>query len=372
MSCKKTHQLLLQLDDSLHLTEKKIREELSSVVRTGDYLWLAFDEGHSLERLKKVKDRYQEHQTFSLTQYIALPDGEDEVDIEGLAFDGKYMWIIGSHSTKRDKPDDREESLKKRIKRLAKLKNDPNRHTLARIPVLKDPETGEYTLYKSCPDPDHPQHFLTASRLKSDKKQSQLTKALKKDKHFAPFMDIPGKDNGLDIEGIAVMGERIFLGLRGPVLRGWAVILEVQVKQKGKNQLKLKKIGKHQQHYRKHVVNLHGMGIRELAVAQDDLLILAGPTMDCDGTIALYRIPQGLSDTKESMLYHDEIERLANVTLGHETDYGKEKAEGLTLTADNELLVVYDAPASARVQDESDAYADIFTYPEGKAIQKKQ
>nr|WKN35540.1 DUF3616 domain-containing protein [Tunicatimonas sp. TK19036] len=368
MSCKKSHQLLLKLDDSLHFTEKKIRDELSSVVRTGEYLWLAFDEGHGLERLKRVKDTYQGHQTFSLTEYMHLPEGKDEVDIEGLAYDGTYIWIVGSHSTKRGKPDERKDSLKKRIKCLAKVKNDPNRHTLARIPVLKDPETGEYTLYKSCPDPKNPGQFLTASRLKANKTQSQLTKALKKDKHFQPFMDIPGKDNGLDIEGIAVMGERIFLGLRGPVLRGWAIILEVQVKQKGKDTLKLKKIGKHKQRYRKHMVNLHGMGIRELAVAQDDLLILAGPTMDCDGTIALYRIPGGLPDKVESMLYNDEIERLVNVTLGHETEYGRDKAEGLTLTEDNELLVVYDAPASHRLKDESDAYADIFTYPEGKSV----
>ena len=110
------------------------------------------------------------------------------------------------------------------------------------------------------------------------------------------------------------------------------------------------------------------MGIRELAVAQDDLLILAGPTMDCDGTIALYRIPGGLPDTVESLLYNDEIKRLANVTLGHDSEYNRDKAEGLTLTENNELLVVYDAPASHRLKDESDAYADIFTYPEGKSV----
>ena len=219
MSCKKSHEILLKLDDTLHNSEKKIRDELSSVVRTGEYLWLAFDEGHGLERLKRVKDTYQDHQTFPLTDYMDLPEGKDEVDIEGLAYAGNYIWIIGSHSTKRDKPDDREESLKKRIKRLAKIKSDPNRYTLARIPVLKDPETGEYTLYKSCPDPANPSQYLNAARLKASKTQSQLSKALKKDKHFQPFMDIPGKDNGLDIEGIAVVGERIFLGLRGPVFK---------------------------------------------------------------------------------------------------------------------------------------------------------
>ncbi len=368
MSCEKSQQHLLILDDTLHDIDDKIREELSSVVRTGDYLWLAFDEGYSLERLKRNKNTYSQHQTFSLTEFIDLPAGKSEIDIEGLAYDGSYLWIAGSHSSKRDKPDDRDESVKRRIKRLSKIKFDHNRYTIARVPVVKNPKTGEYTLQKSCPNPKQPKKKLTAAKLKAGKKRSQLSKKLVKDKHFARFMDIPGKDNGLDIEGIAVIGERIFLGLRGPVLRGWAIILEIQLKQKSKKKLKLKKIGKHGQRYRKHFVNLHGMGIRELAVAEDDLLILAGPTMDGDGTIALYRIVKGLPDAKESILYNDEIERLANVTLGHETEYGKDKAEGLTLTEDNELLVVYDAPATNRQQNESDAFADIFTYPGGKKI----
>ena len=32
-----------------------------------------------------------------------------------------------------------------------------------------------------------------------------------------------GQENGLDIEGIAVEGDRVWLGLRGPVLGGHAV-----------------------------------------------------------------------------------------------------------------------------------------------------
>ena len=40
---------------------------------------------------------------------------------------------------------------------------------------------------------------------------------------------IPGKDNGIDCEGLAVAGDRVFIGLRGPVLRGWAMIIELQV-----------------------------------------------------------------------------------------------------------------------------------------------
>jgi L-seryl-tRNA(Ser) seleniumtransferase len=42
---------------------------------------------------------------------------------------------------------------------------------------------------------------------------------------------IPGKDNGLDVEGLASVGDRLLVGLRGPVLRGWAIVLEIEPEQ---------------------------------------------------------------------------------------------------------------------------------------------
>src|SRR5918999_1164596 len=38
-----------------------------------------------------------------------------------------------------------------------------------------------------------------------------------------PAFGMKKVDQEIDIEGLAVSGERVFLGLRGPVLRGWAV-----------------------------------------------------------------------------------------------------------------------------------------------------
>jgi hypothetical protein len=46
---------------------------------------------------------------------------------------------------------------------------------------------------------------------------------LAEDPHFEGFIRtkvIPGKDNGFDSEGLAVADDRVFIGLRGPVLRG--------------------------------------------------------------------------------------------------------------------------------------------------------
>lgn len=41
--------------------------------------------------------------------------------------------------------------------------------------------------------------------------------------------------------------------------------------------------------YRKHVLDLDGLGVRDLCPSGDDLLVLAGPTMDLDGPVRIYR-----------------------------------------------------------------------------------
>ena len=54
--------------------------------------------------------------------------------------------------------------------------------------------------------PAHP-----AAQLQEDDKSDVLTDALQRDQHVYRFMAIPSKDNGFDIEGLAVVSERIFL-----------------------------------------------------------------------------------------------------------------------------------------------------------------
>ncbi|MFP4089679.1 MAG: DUF3616 domain-containing protein [Cyclobacteriaceae bacterium] len=363
MSRPNHQKILLQFNETFNRTKSKIRSELSSIARTGPNIWLAFDEGSGLHRLTRDNDGYGQHIRFALKDYIYLPAGdEEEVDIEGLAYADHYLWVVGSHSLKRDKPDDMDDPVSKRIKCLSKIKNDPNRYTIARVPVIQNKESGDFELFKSHPHPENPVVMLTAAKLKAKENYSELSEELRYDRHLCKFMEIPGKDNGFDIEGIAVLGERVFIGLRGPVLRGYALILEIALDEKKNGKLKLKKIGKDGAKYRKHFVHLQGMGIRELAFADQDLLILAGPTMDCDGAISLYRMNNGPADVEESLTYNDELDQLFHVSLGHETPYGKDKAEGITLTEDHNIMVVYDAPSEERVVGETDAYADIFEY----------
>lgn len=345
-----------------HGDKKPIREGLSSVVKVGNYIWLACDEGLSLERLKKGPDGYQEHTIFNLIDCLSLDNKDAEIDIEGIDFENHYLWLTGSHGLKRKQPD-REDKVKKQIKSLAKVESEANRFLLARIPLVKDPQTGELQLYTSCPHPEKADETLTAACLKSDKTSNQLLDALQDDIHLKDFLKIPGKDNGFDIEGLALDGNRIFLGLRGPVLRGWAIILELETEEADKKTLRLKKVGPKKSKYKKHFLDLSGMGIRELTPAGEDLLILAGPTMELDGTIALFRWKNALKQTKsskKSIVYEKHIERLFNIPHGENENAGKDKAEGITLISAHELLVVYDSPSDARKVKKTAVVADII------------
>lgn len=356
---KKTVTLAFDNSISFNSAGKHIRDGLSAAIRVGDYLWVCCDERVSLERLKlSGPAEFSGHTTFDLTEYLHLPGGkESEIDVEGLAYEDHYLWLVGSHSLARKKPR-KEDSPEKQIKRLAKLKQDPNRYLLARIPLVPDPETQEYRLYKSCPDPRDPDKMLSAAQLIGDDKGNQLMEALEEDDHFQDFLRIPGKDNGFDIEGLAVSGEKIFLGIRGPVLRGWAAILELEVKEEEKGYLSLKKTGK--QVYTKHFLHLEGMGIRDLRIVGQDMLILAGPTMDLDGTIAVYRWPGAVQQQSATIVHRKELDRLFDVPHGSGPATGQDKAEGMALFDAHQVLIVFDSPTDARKPDNHRVLADLY------------
>ncbi|AUT04202.1 hypothetical protein CLI64_03605 [Nostoc sp. CENA543] len=331
------------------------RKDLSAVIMTDKkYLWFGSDETTTIERLSFIKPKkIAEHQQFRVAEFITLPRPEDEeIDIEGLACDGYYLWFTGSHSYKRKKVKS-ENSDSKNISRLAKIESEQNRYILGRIPLI------DGQLLQSCPHPNKPEIQLNAAKLELTKDTNVLMAALADDPHLGAFIQaqIPGKDNGFDIEGLAVNQGRIFLGLRGPVLRGWAIILELEVEDSLPGILKLRKMGEEKQKYKKHFVWLNGLGIRDLCWDGEDLLILAGPTMDLDGTVQVYRLKNGVN-LQENVMNNPEF--VQEIPHGDRND----KAEGMTLfseiTNEPSLLVVYDSPADNRLVDESGVSADVF------------
>lgn len=352
--------LRIQSDDG-----EALREDLSAVVQAGPNLWTASDETAALERLSRVEDGvYGAHRSFPLSEFITLPgDADGEADVEGMAWAPPYLWVVGSHSLKRKKPKDADEP-RKRIKRLRKISSDPNRYLLARVPLIDDGEGGMVPV-RTTPDGLH-----TAARLKGDGTESQLMQALAEDKHFRDFLSIPGKDNGLDVEGLAVAaGGRLFLGLRGPVLRGWAAILEVEPEDAGEGLLTLRPIGRKGRPYFKHFLDLGGLGVREIKADGDDLLILAGPTLDLDGPVELFRWRCGQDPADEDRIVERgaELERILHIPFGQGEEEGLEHAEGMTFFREGDapprLLVVYDSPAPRRKPGDAGILADLFTVP---------
>ncbi len=333
--------------------EEPPREDLSAVVRTGPCLWLASDETAAVERLTTRDGRtFAEHRTFPLGTLFDLPDGAgEEVDIEGMTVDDEYLWITGSHSRVRKKPKDKH-SDEKAFARLTRVEFRPNRYFVGRVPLA-----GEDGLPALARRHGH----RSAARLRMDETGNILSHALRDDEHIGRFLEIPAKENGFEVEGLAVAGDRLFLGLRGPVLRGWALILEITVVAAGDDGLlELVPVGPDGLGYRKHFLDLGGLGIRDLVRRGEDLLVLAGPTMDLDGPVSVHLWPGGAAAPHEQIVRRDRLPRLLDLPHGVGTGH----AEGLALSGGEgepeQLLVVYDTPGPSRRLPDGNVLADLF------------
>lgn len=346
----------------LNACGKKVRDGLSSVMRLNNDLWLACDESTGIERLTLQDDgSYGRHRSFSFSSFINLYSKEIEVDVEGISFCDNYLWFIGSHSLKRKRVKFEKGGDEKQLRRLAKVSSDPNRYLIARIPFEEDPDQeGSLMLVKRKENPEKPGEYFTAAQLKGDENGNVLMDLLKMDKHIKDFIPIPGKDNGFDIEGLAVRKERMFIGLRGPVLRGWAVILEIALDDSRETEpLTLKAFNESNTQYNKYFLDLDGLGIRELCIDGDDIIILAGPTMELKADMALYRWIGGMNSAN-LVVRPENLVFLKNIP--HQE--GFDKAEGIKLydnkNSQKRLIIVYDTPANERKFGENSVFADLI------------
>jgi hypothetical protein len=339
-----------------HQTDSEIHANLSGVRQDGECLWVASDEGARLERLAATTGdggqpvKFTGHRAFALTDLVKLPGGPDEeADLEGLALAGGWLWTVGSHSLKRKRIKAGQSTGKGR-KRLGTVIREDNRFILARLPVVAGSD-GLPEVVRRAAD------GRTAAILGGD--GDSIADLLHDDPHLAPFLAIPGKDNGLDVEGIAVRGDRVFLGLRGPVLRGWAVIMELRPEDDpGGERLRLRPFEDGALH-RTHFLNLGGLGVRDLCPDGQDLLILAGPTMDLDGPVRLVRWPGGPAAGEAAVVAAGDLRVLGDLAYGE----GNDHPEGITLLdgpGGPRLLVVHDSPAPDRHTPEGGILADVI------------
>ncbi len=338
---------------------------LSGAAFTGDWLWVAGDEACGIDRLRRLDPlgaealRFGEVLSFPLADLLDLPGAaDDEADLEGLAVADGCLWMVGSHGLKRKNAKDGREHVDN-AKRLSKVSLDSNRRVLARVPIEID-AAGQPSLVRDSKD------GRRALRLKGDAESNLLTDLLEDDPHFGAYLSIPGKDNGFDIEGLAVDGNRLLLGLRGPVLRGWSALLEIAVEARG-DQLRLAPVDDGGTLLRKHFLQLGGLGVRDLHFLGNDLYILAGPTMVLDGDIRVFKWPGAravLAANREPARFETALVETVALPHGH----GTNRAEALCNLPPQlaggapSWLVLYDAPGADRKEGEYTVYGDLLRH----------
>ncbi|MGH3917357.1 MAG: DUF3616 domain-containing protein [Pseudonocardiaceae bacterium] len=320
---------------------------LSAVRSEGHCLWIAGDETATVERLSPVDSGYGDQVSFALADVVMLPgEPADEVDVEGMARHGPYLWAVGSHSTRRKRIKSRHSEAKS-VRRLARVLDEPSRHVVARLAVTEGPD-GRPMIVGEAPGQgtNHTSATLPGG----------IRALLHDDEHLAAFLPIPGKDNGFDIEGVAVHGDSLYLGLRGPVLRGWAVVLEVRPRDgAAPGRLELTPLAEGGV-YRKHFLNLRGLGVRDLCPDGADLLVLAGPSMNLDGPVRVLRWHDALGGDPPQVIPASALTRELELPYGE----GDDHAEGIALLPGRRLLVVHDSPAPDRLPEPGTVLADVW------------
>jgi hypothetical protein len=183
-----------------------------------------------------------------------------ELDGEGVAFADNAFYVIGSHGHPRDKDhklDPTIDAEKIRAKILASSQ-------IVRIrlkPGISQPASSE--------------------DVQDIRSSSTLREIIAADSTLKRFVDRRLENNGVTIEGVAVLGGRLFAGFRGPFLENGRIpVLSVSVNalfDGGSPEARL------------HMLPIgEGRGVRDLAPFENGLLVLAGPSGDGDGPYSVY------------------------------------------------------------------------------------
>lgn len=328
-------QRLLHLGEPDDKDALELRQNLSGLAGRDGWLWLGGDEGRSVVRLvDQGGDRFGAGQRFKLRDFeLAEGREEGESELEGLCLDGDRLWLVGSHSLRR-----------------WSLDSDKGH------PLRVDPQRSRNAQLLGYLQLDAQGLPLAGRRLAFHRKRGvdALFEALVADPLIAPFTGLPSKDNGLDIEGLVARGDRLLLGLRGPVLRGISLVADLRLSFSDDALLQLEGL-------RLRCLDLAGLAVRDLAVlpGTEDVLVLAGPTMTLAGPSYLYIWPSALAGAGPgdisplSAPVREPVEPLLCLRDGRpgRPDHGSDKPEGLELQRLNDrwiAWVAYDDPTESR------------------------
>ncbi|MBE7200253.1 MAG: DUF3616 domain-containing protein [Parafilimonas terrae] len=175
-------------------------------------------------------------------------DSFKDLDGEGVAYAAPYFYVVGSHGCSRKKDKFRLSS-----------------YILARIRVEDGKAIKDGTVETTYRLSD----VLSSTEAVKDYFSTSLSK------------------NGLNVEGVAVIGDTLYAGLRGPSLGGMAYIVPAKIAD-----LFAPKHEKSPSQAAPIALPLgEGVGIRDLAALDDGrLLVLSGPVADVDGAYDIYAV----------------------------------------------------------------------------------
>lgn len=309
MSSKK-----LQPSNSLKLSGNiKARKDISAVTKVGSYLAIGVDEGvgetedeNVIQVLKEVNSEHYEVNHEILLFKGSKEEGK-ELDIEGIDVEGDTMYVVGSHSLRRKRIKSDKKYAKNREKlRDEKIDHQKNRDWLYRVTIDSN---------------------VNASNLE----RISLRDIINTDEVLKTFSKIPSKENGVDIEGITVKGEWLYVGFRGPVFRGnYVPVMKFKFEEP-------------QETYELLYVQLGGRGCRDIVSVSDGFLIVAGPIGGGSASYELY-----YWDGKDTIIGDDRAdEDIGKVELLGEIPTPEEgKAEGLAVVEEGstyyDVIIVYD------------------------------
>ena len=228
--------------------DDKTRRSMSGIAclpnSSGPRLCLAvFDEGGEARYLTLTDNGYSTD-----NEKVVLLPGNGELDAEGAATDGRYFYVTGSHSVKREDG----------------AANPDSRHVIRLRVPLANVRKG----LEASPDGE------TADFADTD----ALWKILKRVPGLKEYVGDPVCKKGsetrlgkgsVNIEGLAVKNGRLFFGLRSPAVGGAAKILSVDADQLFSGGDADPKICT--------LMLGSGQAVRDLEAVSDGILILAGP-----------------------------------------------------------------------------------------------
>jgi Protein of unknown function (DUF3616) len=293
----------IQIIGNIYNDDKK-NQNISAIEVVGDRLIVGADEGNKIKILKHNGEGYVVERGISLSN-------DKEIDIEGIACEGSIVYVVGSHSYKREQID-------------ANRTYEQNRNAIEQKLSESDREQRD-RLFR----------FDLNADLALE--QTSLRSILDRNDVLRRFSQIPSKENGIDIEGMAVRNGLLYIGFRGPVLRdNWVPILK-------------RKFAAPVDRADLVFVNLGGRGIRDLTPVKDGFLILAGPVGDEPGSYQIYAWDgeDCLPGTRTSGKV-GQIELLGEIPV-----YDNMKAEGIALLtesrSDYEIVIVFDGVANGNL-----------------------